>query len=136
VICTNCLNRYYSGMPEERQHDPNVPDPKKPWCPECEAHTKYECVGCDDNIADYCLNCGTMVWRPTTHIFLIFGSCVFMLSLLVLSIWMFLIDPFNGAISVGAFLFFCLVFYIIYIPRRRRKKAWLAWARECGYTGD
>ena len=123
-------------MPEEPQPDPNVPDPKKPWCPECEGHTPYDSEPYGDNYADYCLNCGTMVWRPTTHIFLIFGSCVFMLSLLVLSIWMFLIDPFNGAISVGAFLFFCLVFYIIYIPRRRRKKAWLAWARECGYTGD
>jgi len=24
-------------MPEEPQHDPNVPDPKKPWCPRCKA---------------------------------------------------------------------------------------------------
>ena len=123
-------------MPEEPQHDPNVPDPKKPWCSECEAHTEYESEPYGDHYADYCLNCGTMVWRPTTHIFLIFVSCVVMLSMLVLAIWGFLIEPALGAPVVAVFLIFCLVFYIIKRPRRRRKKAWLAWARERGYTGN
>ena len=28
-------------MPEEPQHDPNVPNPAEPWCPQCESHTDY-----------------------------------------------------------------------------------------------
>jgi hypothetical protein len=134
MICTNCLNRYYSGVPEDPRHDPNVPDPKKPWCPECEEHTEYESLPCGDNIADYCLNCGTMVFRPTTYIF---ALCLGMLVFFMLTIGGFLNGGFNvGVLFVVASLLLFLMYYIIYIPRRRRKKAWLAWARERGYTED
>ena len=29
-------------MPNESQHDPNVPNPDEPWCPKCEAHVDFE----------------------------------------------------------------------------------------------
>ena len=58
-------------MPEEPQHDPNVPDPKKPWCRKCMEHTIYfkKVVaggreGSPPVVYDYCKECEESVWAP------------------------------------------------------------------------
>ena len=61
-------------MPEEPQHDPNIPDPKKPWCRKCMTHTRYfkKVVaggrkGSPPVVYDYCKECGESVWAPEHH---------------------------------------------------------------------
>jgi len=160
VICTNCLNRYYSGMPEERQHDPNVPDPYEPWCPQCEAHTDYAVsqvsAGESGSREKYtCKACGEAKF---VHEMFILPTKKQISSMKAVGLWFpaicipgipllfYFIGPdtekahselieAGGALSVFFLLWILLGWYVIKVGVLRRKK-WLAWARECGYTGD
>ncbi len=58
-------------MPEESQHDPNIPTPDDPWCPKCEAHvgcqTKHQSIsyspaGFSGHYSHRCKSCNTKVF--------------------------------------------------------------------------
>ena len=62
-------------MPEEPQNDPNVPDPKKPWCPECEEHVdlaakqqsiSYSSASFTGRYSHRCKSCKTKVFVAGT----------------------------------------------------------------------
>ena len=132
-------------MPEEPQHDPNVPDPKKPWCPRCKAHNPTELVEAGDSgtLVHQCITCG---WTAS----IITGPSRFakkryfvLISLLIVGAWgvfglIVKKDELIVFLIVGS-MFIPLVFIVyfakLYYPERVRRK-WLAWARERGYTGD
>ena len=145
MICTNCLNRYYSDVSEEAQHDPNVPDLEKPWCPRCKAHNPTELVESGEYgaLVHQCITCG---WTAS----IITGPSRFakkryfvLISLLIVGAWSvfglivktdeFIVFPIVGLMFSP--LVFIVYFTQLYYPERVRRK-WLAWARERGYTED
>ena len=138
-------------MPEEPQLGPNVPDPKKPWCRKCMAHTRYlkKVVagggreGSPEVVYNYCKECGESVWAPEHYCpekswlvisvlsagFIIIGLLIAMYGrgdILILG---------YGLIFIGPILYIQTMKHEIK-PKRETIKAWLAWARERGYTED
>ena len=62
-------------MHEAPQHDPNVPDPNKPWCPECEEHVdlaakqqsiSYSSASFTGRYSHRCKSCKTKVFVAGT----------------------------------------------------------------------
>jgi len=136
-------------MPEEPQHDPNVPDPKKPWCRKCMAHTRYSKKvvaggrkGSPPVVYDYCDKCGESEWAPK------YCSekpwyvlCVFSAGFIIVGLLIAMYGRGDILILGYGFIFIGPILYIQVMkheikPKRETKKAWLAWARERGYTGD
>ena len=143
-------------MPEEPQHDPNVPDPKKPWCSEC-GHTPYKITssysGSSSGSSLYvnCINCRTSMYIPFDNdinlfrlLFLgfsvpFFGGAVFAFFMLTLygsatgitetgKIVVPLLLLFVGLCFVAPYILFKKYYY------GRRKQKWLTWAKERGYV--
>ena len=149
-------------MPEAPKHDPNVPNPAEPWCPQCESHSKYTVsqvyTGNDGTFRDKynCKACGEAkfvheMFIPcrtednvsfATMIGIKFPAiCMFGIPLLF-----YFIGPdteksrsefpqFAGAMSVFFLIWILLGWYTLRVTILRRKK-WLAWVRERGFTGD
>ena len=137
-------------MSKAPQRDPNAPDPNKPWCRKCMAHTRYskEVVaggkeGSPKVVYNYCKECGESVWAPEHYC-----PKKSWLVLSILSVGFFIVGLLIAMYGRGDILIlgYGLIFIgpILYIqtmkheikPKRETKKAWLAWARERGYSGD
>ena len=135
-------------MPEEPQHDPNVPDPKKPWCRKCMAHTRYSkkavAGGVDGSPKveySYCKECGETVWAPkhcqkSWHVL-----CAICGGFIILGLFIAIIGRGDILILGYGFILFGVIAYVQTMkheikPKRETIKAWLAWARERGYTED
>ena len=132
-------------MPEEPQHDPNVPNPDEPWCPKCEVHTKYtltDFLHHGTSKYNVCNECGEKIWAPnncpeTLRLILSIISAGFIILGLLIAIYGrgdILILGY-GFIIIGPLLYAQTMKHEIK-PIKKNKKKWLAWVRERGYTGD
>ena len=112
------------------------------------AHTRYSKKavaggreGSPAVVYSYCKECGETVWAPkhcqkSWHVLCIFSAGFIILGLLIAMYGRgdILILGY-GFIIIGPLLYVQTMKHEIK-PKRETKKAWLAWARERGYTGD
>ena len=129
------------------KRDPNHPNPKKPWCPNCQAHTEYtigyRSVGESRTVTTYSCNpCGKIqmfipthnkekilnykkwgIWLPAIFVpgFPLLFYCAGIIALgYVLS----------GCLCIPIILMFWVTIRVLSVERNK----WLSWARERGYA--
>ena len=151
---------------KEPQYDPNIPDPTKPWCLKCKAHTAYKEVyrarenNSGRQLHRYCKSCEEKVWVPVfskvKKFFLYYLAPVMFCLPFVVAPIVFMIkiaydiylnkweDGAWMAVYIYAFLLFSLTFGILAVVTLRkaqravryRESKWRKWALEQGYIED
>jgi len=131
-------------MSEEPQHDPNVPDPTRPWCPKCEGHMPFDSnttrsLNGGETTSNYCRNCGILMstFKDFTPLGIKIVRCFsygLIITYCVTTFFAFIENAKLGMACTLIGIIMGVAFYLFSIFSRRRKKAWLTWAKERGYV--
>ena len=167
-ILSDCTSLQEARKEKEKkpQYDPNTPNPSKPWCLKCKAHTAYKEVyrarenNSGGQLHRYCKSCEEKVWVPVfskvKKFFLYYLAPVMFCLPFVVAPIVFMIkiaydiylnkweDGAWMAVYIYAFLLFSLTFGILAVVTLRkaqravryRESKWRKWALEQGYIED
>ena len=123
--------------------DPQKPDPQKPWCPECQAHTEYKTDTWVSEGTHYtdrtCLYCDNELFIPKMRkdnfkrdslICICFPTFIFVL----MAISGHIDNSTSSWVVIGTILLCSLIiFWATYSDNLRRFRNWKKWAEERGW---
>ena len=124
------------------------PDPKKPWCPRCKAHTEFVIAGpAEGNKYSRCKNCRGTMFTPREESS--DKSCVGCLVVLMLvvgllayaAVTMGMLDADTGplgtfTICVIVWKLFLAAFTFIILVKSWHTYRWRKWAKKNGYPEE